>query len=47
MPDRNAQSAGAAGRRDWPELWQKPEPGPAMEEIRRAFPIRNPVRWVR
>lgn len=37
----------AAGRRDWLELWQTLEPDPRVEEIRRNFPIRNPVLWVR
>ncbi len=37
----------ATGRRDWLELWQKLDPDPSVEEIRRNFPIRNPVLWVR
>jgi len=37
----------AAGRRDWLELWEKLDPDPQVEEIRRNFPIRNPVLWVR
>ncbi len=37
----------ATGRRDWLELWQKLDPDPKVEAIRRNFPIRNPVRWVR
>lgn len=37
----------ATGRRDWLELWQRLEPDPQVEEIRRNFPIRNPVLWVR
>ncbi|HKB58245.1 MAG TPA: alginate lyase family protein [Lacunisphaera sp.] len=36
----------AAGRSDWLELWQRLEPDPQVEEIRRNFPIRNPVLWV-
>ena len=36
----------AAGRRDWLELWQRLEPDPSDEEVRRNFPIRNPVLWV-
>ncbi|MDI1251459.1 MAG: alginate lyase family protein [Lacunisphaera sp.] len=39
--------ARATGRRDWLELWQRLEPDPQVEEIRRNFPIRNPVLWVR
>ena len=37
----------ATGRRDWLELWEEARPGPTVEEIRRNFPIRNPVLWVR
>lgn len=37
----------ATGRRDWLELWQRLDADPAVEEIRRNFPIRNPVLWVR
>ncbi|MDB6114136.1 MAG: Alginate lyase [Lacunisphaera sp.] len=37
----------ASGRRDWLELWQRLEADPPVEEIRRNFPIRNPVLWVR
>jgi hypothetical protein len=37
----------AAGRRDWLELWQRLDPDPQVEEIRRNFPIRNPVLWLR
>jgi hypothetical protein len=36
----------ATGRRDWLELWQRLDPDPQIEEIRRNFPIRNPVLWV-
>lgn len=36
----------AAGRRDWLELWQRLDPDPQVEEIRRNFPIRNPVLWI-
>jgi hypothetical protein len=36
----------ATGRRDWLELWQKLDPDPQVEEIRRNFPIRNPVLWL-
>jgi len=37
----------AAGRADWLATWQKLEPDPQVEEIRRNFPIRQPVLWVR
>jgi hypothetical protein len=37
----------ATGRRDWLELWQHLDPDPQVEEIRRNFPIRNPVLWIR
>jgi hypothetical protein len=37
----------ATGRRDWLELWQRLEPDPLIEEVRRNFPIRNPVLWLR
>jgi hypothetical protein len=37
----------AAGRRDWLETWQRLDPDPSVEEIRRNFPIRQPVLWVR
>ncbi len=37
----------ATGRRDWLELWQRLDPDPQVEEIRRNFPIRNPVLWVK
>jgi len=36
----------AAGRRDWLETWERLDPDPAVEEIRRNFPIRQPVLWV-
>jgi len=39
--------AQAAGRRDWLERWKRLEPDPQDEEVRRNFPIRNPVLWVR
>ncbi len=35
-----------AGREDWLKLWQRLEPDPQVEEIRRNFPIRQPVLWV-
>ena len=36
----------AAGRPDWLKLWQSLDPDPQVEEIRRNFPIRNPVLWL-
>jgi hypothetical protein len=36
----------AAGRRDWLETWERLDPDPAVEEVRRNFPIRQPVLWV-
>jgi hypothetical protein len=37
----------AAGREDWLATWKKLDPDPQVEEIRRNFPIRQPVLWVR
>ena len=37
----------AAGREDWLATWQRLDPDPAVEEVRRNFPIRQPVLWVR
>jgi hypothetical protein len=37
----------AAGRKDWLELWEKLEPDPTVEEIRRNYPIRQPVLWLK
>ena len=37
----------AAGRDDWLTTWKKLDPDPEVEEIRRNFPIRQPVLWVR
>ncbi len=37
----------AAGREDWLATWQKLDPAPAIEEIIRNFPVRQPVLWVR
>jgi hypothetical protein len=37
----------AAGRTDWLETWKRLDPDPTVEEIRRNFPIRQPVLWVR
>lgn len=36
----------AAKRADWLELWQRLDADPKVEEIRRNFPIRQPVLWV-
>jgi hypothetical protein len=35
----------AAGRKDWLALWQRLDADPQIEEIRRNFPIRQPVLW--
>ena len=37
----------AAGRADWLATWQRLDPDPQVEEVRRNFPIRNPVLWLR
>ncbi len=37
----------ATGREDWLTLWQSLDPAPKEYEIRRNFPIRQPVLWVR
>jgi hypothetical protein len=37
----------AAGREDWLETWERLDPDPRVEEIRRNFPIRQPVLWIR
>jgi Alginate lyase len=37
----------AAGRQDWLDLWKRLNPDPTVLEIRRNFPIRQPVLWVR
>lgn len=37
----------STGREDWLALWQKLDPDPQVEEIRRNFPIRQPLLWVR
>lgn len=36
----------ATGRRDWLEMWQRLEPDPPNAEVRRLFPIRQPVLWM-
>ncbi len=36
-----------AGRADWLEAWKKLDADPKVEEIRRNFPIREPVLWVK
>ena len=37
----------ATGRKDWRALWRRLDPDPEVEEIRRNFPIRQPVLWVK
>jgi len=37
----------ATGREDWLATWKKLDPDPQVEEIRRNFPIRQPVLWVK
>lgn len=37
----------ATGNRDWLALWQRLPPDPTVEEIRRNYPVREPVLWVR
>lgn len=37
----------ATGRSDWLELWKRLDPDPTVLEIRRNFPIRQPVLWVK
>ena len=37
----------ATGRSDWLQLWKRLDPDSTIEEIRRNFPIRQPVLWVR
>ena len=39
--------AAATGREDWLAIWEKLEPDPQVEEIRRNFPIRQPVLWLK
>ncbi len=36
----------AAGRADWLAIWRRLDPDPTVEEIRRNFPIRQPVLWL-
>lgn len=38
--------AAATGREDWLELWKRLDPDPTVGEIRRNFPIREPVLWL-
>jgi hypothetical protein len=35
------------GRREWLELWQRLPADPTIEEIRRNYPVREPVLWAR
>jgi hypothetical protein len=37
----------ATGRADWLASWQKLDADPEVEEIRRNFPVRQPVLWVK
>jgi hypothetical protein len=34
------------GRRDWLDVWKALNADPTVEEIRRNFPIREPILWV-
>ncbi len=36
----------ATGNEDWLKLWERLPPDPTVEEIRRNFPVRQPVLWV-
>jgi hypothetical protein len=36
----------ATGNAEWLATWQRLEPDPQVEEVRRNFPIREPVLWV-
>jgi hypothetical protein len=36
----------AYGKQEWLDLWRKLNPDPAVEEVIRNFPIRQPVLWV-
>jgi len=36
----------AAGRADWLTVWRRLDPDPSVEEIRRNFPIRQPILWL-
>jgi hypothetical protein len=37
----------ATGNRAWLELWQRLPADPTIEEVRRNYPIREPVLWLR
>jgi hypothetical protein len=37
----------ATGREDWLASWMTLDPDPQVEEIRRNFPIRQPILWVK
>ncbi|RXK53121.1 alginate lyase [Oleiharenicola lentus] len=39
--------AQSTGRNDWLKLWLSLEAAPQVEEVRRNFPIREPVLWTR
>ncbi|HEY7877268.1 MAG TPA: alginate lyase family protein [Gemmatimonadaceae bacterium] len=36
----------AIGRKSWLELWHRLDPDPVVAEVRRNFPIRQPVLWM-
>ena len=36
----------ATGRTDWLETWKRLDPDPKVEELRRNYPIRQPVLWI-
>lgn len=36
----------AAGREDWLRAWQRLDPAPTVLEVRRNFPVRQPVLWL-
>jgi hypothetical protein len=36
----------ASGREDWLATWKKLDADPQVEEIRRNFPVRQPVLWL-
>ncbi len=37
----------SAGRQDWLETWKSLDPDPQVEEVRRNYPIRQPILWIR
>lgn len=36
----------SAGREDWLQVWRCLDPAPAVMEVRRNFPVRQPVLWL-